>query len=85
MKNVYRLFGTELLITDGYRKEASENLKSWNTLHEYLTTGPDELDLMKLIVIEKEGKSRSQIISRLHSALTSARRKIEREELNAGE
>jgi len=81
-KNIYELFGTELLITGAYREIAEEHLKSWNTLHVYLTSNRcNEVDLMKLIVIEREGKSRPQLISRMHSALTSIKRKSQQREL----
>jgi len=82
VKKKYELFGTELTITGAHRQVASYYLKSWNTLWEYLDSDVcNEIDLMRMIVIEKEGKNRPQLISRMHSAITTIRRNSQRKEL----
>lgn len=85
-KSTYELFGRVLNIDEEYRFNANLHLRSWNTLHDFLTNAEyTEEDLMKHIVIEKEGKSRKQLISRMHSAITSIRRKSQQKELGIDE
>lgn len=70
---IYSLFDSEFEITDGDRDRLSNIATSWTRLHDTLNE-LDELDVKKLIVIEREGSNRPHITRRLRSRLVSLKR-----------
>jgi len=83
-KKEYYIFDKVIKFNGSDEGSLRLHLKSWNTLHDYLSKIDDELsedELIKLIVIEKESENRNHMVTRIHSRMISLRRNKQKAEL----
>lgn len=64
--------------------ELKRSISNWMKVSDIIYTNATEEDLLVMMKIEKEGKNRSYIISRLHSRYNKMRVARERKELLNG-
>jgi hypothetical protein len=66
-------------------EELLRNLKSWATLHSFITEIADEQELYWLIRAEQEGGKRLRVLNRIYSRLNVLRKERELRQLADGE